>query len=52
MKERDLFVARLCRRDGVPLAVIYGGGYNRQRGMTGFLHAETVRTVAGAFRGQ
>ncbi len=52
MKERDSFVARLCLRDGVPLAVLYGGGYNRKPGMTGYLHAETVRTVVSVFRGQ
>jgi acetoin utilization deacetylase AcuC-like enzyme len=51
MKKRDNFVARLFLRDGVPLAVLYGGGYNRTPGMTGFLHAETVRTVVSVFRG-
>jgi acetoin utilization deacetylase AcuC-like enzyme len=50
MKERDSFVARLSLRDGVPLAVLYGGGYNRKPGMTGYLHAETVRTVISVSR--
>ncbi len=49
MRQRDAYVAHLCQRWEVPLVVTYGGGYNRQAGMTGRLHANTVQTVAGLY---
>jgi acetoin utilization deacetylase AcuC-like enzyme len=49
LSERDRFVAELCRNYEVPLAALYGGGYNRQPGMTARLHANTVITVAEVF---
>jgi len=53
MRERDRFVLQLCLRWEVPLTVLYGGGYNRNRGLTAQLHANTVmealRVRAAAF---
>jgi acetoin utilization deacetylase AcuC-like enzyme len=46
MRQRDELVIDLCRGWGIPTAVVYGGGYNRTRPMTGELHVQTVR-VAG-----
>ncbi|HEY0793363.1 MAG TPA: histone deacetylase [Chthoniobacterales bacterium] len=49
LSKRDRFVAELCRSYEVPLAALYGGGYNRAPGMTARLHANTVSTVAKVF---
>ncbi len=43
---RDQFVLELVTRHQVPTAVLYGGGYNRDRVHTARLHAETVRRCA------
>lgn len=43
---RDYFVLDLVTRWQVPLAVLYGGGYNRQAGKTAALHAATVYRTA------
>lgn len=48
MLERDRFAIGLCRRWGVPVCVVYGGGYNRVEGMTARLHVQTV-SVASEF---
>ena len=49
---RDRFVASLCREFEVPLAVLYGGGYNRTPGMTARLHANSVKTAFDVYRGR
>ena len=48
--ERDLRVLRATRGVGLPLVVLYGGGYNRYRIRTARLHADTVLRAA-AFPG-
>ena len=49
MRERDHFVVDLCRGRArpVPLAVLYGGGYNREPGHTPRLHRNSVEAAAG-----
>jgi acetoin utilization deacetylase AcuC-like enzyme len=42
MQKRDRQVLTLCRNWEVPVAVLYGGGYNRTPGMTARLHANTI----------
>ncbi len=49
LAERDRAVVTLCQRYEVPLAVLYGGGYNRVPGQTARLHTSTVLTVAQAY---
>jgi acetoin utilization deacetylase AcuC-like enzyme len=49
---RDRLVASLCREFEVPLAVLYGGGYNRTPGMTARLHANSVKTAFDVYRGR
>jgi len=46
MERRDRFVLECCRQSAAPTVVVYGGGYNRRAGMTGWLHAQTIRTAA------
>jgi acetoin utilization deacetylase AcuC-like enzyme len=46
MLRRDRMVIGRVRADGVPLVVVYGGGYNRTPGMTAALHVQTVRVAA------
>jgi acetoin utilization deacetylase AcuC-like enzyme len=46
MLQRDRMVMDRVRADGVPLVVVYGGGYNRTPGMTAALHVQTVRVAA------
>jgi acetoin utilization deacetylase AcuC-like enzyme len=45
---RDRLVLDLVTRRGVPLAVLYGGGYNRDRLHTARLHANTIK-LAGSY---
>jgi acetoin utilization deacetylase AcuC-like enzyme len=45
---RDRLVLDLVTSRGVPLAVLYGGGYNRDRLHTARLHANTVK-LAGTY---
>jgi acetoin utilization deacetylase AcuC-like enzyme len=45
LQERDTFVVRLCQKWDLPLAVLYGGGYNRDPMGTALLHYQTLRTV-------
>ena len=47
---RDMLVLRATRGAGLPLVVLYGGGYNRDRIKTARLHADTVLRAA-AFTG-
>ncbi len=42
MVARDEMVARLFVESGAPLAVLYGGGYNREVGHTARLHRNTI----------
>lgn len=42
---RDKAVAQWVLDLGVPVVVVYGGGYHRAPGMTARLHADTVRHV-------
>jgi acetoin utilization deacetylase AcuC-like enzyme len=44
---RDDFVLNLAKTRGTPLAILYGGGYNRDRVHTARLHAATVLRAAG-----
>jgi len=46
MAARDDFVLHLCQEYVAPTVVVYGGGYHRERGMTGALHAQTVLRAA------
>jgi acetoin utilization deacetylase AcuC-like enzyme len=48
--ERDRYVLALCQDFAAKLVVLYGGGYNRTPGKTGWLHAQTILRVAEAFR--
>lgn len=49
MGERDRLVVRWCHERSRPLVVLYGGGYNREAGMTARLHANTIETAARTF---
>jgi acetoin utilization deacetylase AcuC-like enzyme len=51
MAERDRLVVRSCLERRRPLAVLYGGGYHREPGMTARLHANTIAIAAEACRG-
>ncbi len=46
MSERDEFVLNLCISQAIPVAVLYGGGYNRELANTARLHRNTVETAA------
>jgi acetoin utilization deacetylase AcuC-like enzyme len=46
MAERDSLVLQWCRQRDVPTAVLYGGGYNREPGMTARLHANTIQMAS------
>jgi acetoin utilization deacetylase AcuC-like enzyme len=46
MLRRDETVIHLCRRWGIPLCVVYGGGYNRDPDVTAQLHVQTVLAAA------
>ena len=46
---RDERVISMCRDWGIPVVVLYGGGYNRVEGMTTELHCQTVRVAARRF---
>ena len=50
MGERDQFVVSLFVPDGSPLAVLYGGGYNRELSNTARLHRNTVAAAVSAAR--
>ena len=43
---RDEHVLNLVTRAGIPIVVLYGGGYNRDREHTARLHAATVLRAA------
>jgi acetoin utilization deacetylase AcuC-like enzyme len=50
MAARDRAVLDLVTKHCVPTAVLYGGGYNRDRVHTAKLHAETVKLAEGFWR--
>ncbi len=50
LRTRDEQAINLCRDWSIPVVVLYGGGYHRERGMTGWLHAQTVRAAADRWR--
>ncbi|MEM8875845.1 MAG: histone deacetylase [Planctomycetota bacterium] len=46
MAERDRHTIGTLRDAGLPVCVLYGGGYSRVPGMTAALHCQTVRIAA------
>jgi acetoin utilization deacetylase AcuC-like enzyme len=46
MARRDRYVIELCRGLGIPVTVVYGGGYNRDPEVTAQLHVQTIRIAA------
>ena len=48
MATRDRQVIDWCLQRQLPVAVLYGGGYNREPGMTARLHANTITIAAAA----
>jgi acetoin utilization deacetylase AcuC-like enzyme len=50
MTARDLHVLEVATRRHVPLVILYGGGYNRDRVHTARLHANTVLLAANYVR--
>ena len=52
MSARDAFVLGLFVPRGVPVAVLYGGGYNRELNNTARLHRNSVEAAARLARGQ
>jgi len=48
MGTRDRLVVDWCLERRLPLAILYGGGYHREPGMTARLHANTITTAAEA----
>jgi acetoin utilization deacetylase AcuC-like enzyme len=48
MATRDRQVIDWCLQRQLPVAVLYGGGYNREPGMTARLHANTITIAATA----
>ncbi|MGA7392048.1 MAG: histone deacetylase [Terrimicrobiaceae bacterium] len=47
---RDRAVLELVTRHGIPTAVLYGGGYNRERVHTARLHANTIKMAEGFWK--
>ena len=50
MAERDRWTVDLCRDWSIPLVLLYGGGYNRDRPTTAELHCQSVRLAAARWR--
>jgi acetoin utilization deacetylase AcuC-like enzyme len=50
MAERDRLVLQWCRQRELPTAVLYGGGYNREPGMTARLHANTILMASASWQ--
>jgi acetoin utilization deacetylase AcuC-like enzyme len=50
VRRRDERVIRLCREWGIPVVVLYGGGYNKAERVTTELHCQTVRVAAARVR--
>ena len=51
MDERDHLVLSLFAARGIPVAVLYGGGYNRELANTARLHRNAVAATVAAFEG-
>ena len=54
LQRRDEVLLRAFMRNRVPVAVLYGGGYNRQTEFTAKIHRNTVTTakqLASEYRG-
>ncbi|HCI92443.1 MAG TPA: hypothetical protein DHV60_07840, partial [Verrucomicrobiales bacterium] len=52
MQRRDNVIIRAFIKNRIPLAILYGGGYNRQPELTAKLHRNTVasaKKIAGEF---
>lgn len=49
IRARDRLVLSWCRERNLPVAVLYGGGYHREPGMTARLHANTIEVAANIF---
>ena len=49
MEKRDKFVIELCRKFHTPTVILYGGGYNKIPGKTGWLHAQSILRAAEEF---
>jgi acetoin utilization deacetylase AcuC-like enzyme len=52
MEARDRHVLEQVRSRGLPTAILYGGGYNRDREHTARLHARTVLLASSCARSQ
>ena len=52
MSARDAFVLGLFVPRGIPIAVLYGGGYNRELNNTARLHRNSVEAAARIARGE
>ena len=52
LRRRDERAIGLCRDWGIPVVVLYGGGYHPEPGMTGKLHAQTVRVAAERWKAE
>ncbi len=52
MSARDAFVLGLFVPQGIPVAVLYGGGYNRELNNTARLHRNSVEAAARLARGE
>ncbi|MBT8395489.1 MAG: histone deacetylase [Gemmatimonadetes bacterium] len=50
LQERDRFVFAACRKAGIPLAVVMGGGYATDINDTVDIHVNTVRQAADSIR--
>jgi len=46
MEERDLFTIGLLKEKRIPLVTVFGGGYNKNRELTPWLHCQTVVAAA------
>jgi acetoin utilization deacetylase AcuC-like enzyme len=49
LRQRDEFVITTCRRSGVPIVTVMGGGYAKNIHDTVEAHANTVRVALGLF---
>ena len=52
LRRRDGYAIDLCRGWGIPVVVLYGGGYHRDPAMTAELHCRTVRIAADRWRSE
>ena len=46
MYKRDIHTLTFLRSQGLPVATVFGGGYNRDKAMTAILHCQTLRIAA------